>query len=223
MIYPQLRLVLIHGLCSFIGVSSPASAGQFRTLMSTTEVEAIINSASGSWLRLNGPEDSRQIVPCFVTGDFNGDGFLDLAAIVRINRAFGLESDRRSAPFLIRKPPVTSSDTSVHKNQGPRFADLLARHWTGPILFIVHGSSKGPDQRRGLKSGKFAMIDFMDYVATTMLVSRTPLRLGVAGDSPELSSPKLLGDAIRFVDSKGEGTAIYWNGSEYRWHPLMRE
>jgi hypothetical protein len=35
-----------------------------------------------------------------------------------------------------------------------------------------------------------------------------------------MAPPKLKGDALLFLDSKREGTAVYWDGTRYLWYPV---
>ena len=54
-----------------------------------------------------------------------------------------------------------------------------------------------------------------------MLLFKGELKIARYGDEPELvPPPKLIANAIVLINQYGNGDAVYWDGTEYRWYTV---
>ena len=196
--------------------SGPAFEG---VTLSSEDVQCLVSSRHNSlWIPA-----TDITVPWYVTGDFDGDGVLDVAAIVRLNEdefIRHLAVDRKWTPpnTVVFKPLGTgmSRDRYGDGTIGP--LRLLKAHTNAELVLIMHS----------VRPQKAVRVDVRDYVAvdlcgpslTHISVRQAPLHSAAAGDSPMLPAPRRLGDTIQASTKAGTRCALYWDGRGYRWHPV---
>ncbi len=189
---------------------------------SMDEVKSLVDQEFAGAFALNASRQNQKISPAYVSGDFNGDGRPDLAVLVSI------QTDRLR-PHLAADPlwsiPGLAISKALGKGMGVRaakdaqlsFADLSENFQSSIVLLIVHNFNQAPEPT---PAARFALLDFCNNGEIAMTVSRKPLKTTPAGDSPTIAAPVVKKDTLRFLDRKGEGTAVYWDGSRYRWYPI---
>jgi hypothetical protein len=183
-------------------------------------VTKAVQTDFGDLFALNAQRRNQNIHPGFVTGDFNGDGKMDLAALVSIQTD---ELKRRLAKdphFSIPALTMTKAlgkgvSASEARSAQLTFEELAQNFQESILLLILHDFG-----RSGPLAPRFALVDFCNNGDVTMMVSRKPLKRAPAGDSPVTAPPRLKGDALLFLDARGEGTAVYWDGARYLWYPV---
>lgn len=147
-----------------------------------------------------------------MTGDFNGDGWQDLAVVVRcapgkadkLNDPYAnwtVESPRRIRPpemrYMTLQPlPHPPSREPIHAG------DLL--------LAIIHGD--GPAGWRNPKASQA----FLLYNAVGKELSVKNFRRAIASPERKHALPPLRGDVITQVFEEQTGF-VYWLGGEYLW------
>lgn len=169
-----------------------------------------------------------RISPDSITGDFNGDGREDIAIAVHLAKQLK-ESDTTSIDFLFYKPwggskPLTAREIKRMSPTHP-FSKLgdLARYWNEPLVVVIlsfKDSAPSPSMASkvvladGWDGGKSIILNMSRY--------RGRLRRVAMGDGPLEPAPVLHSDAILMLDEpeRTEGTAIYWDGNQYRWYGI---
>jgi hypothetical protein len=213
----SVRLLLpFLALLSAAGGRGPAGEG---APLSSSEVEGVMRNRHGAlWLPV-----VDLIVPWYVTGDFNGDGALDVVAVVRVNqdeviRHIAVERTWVPPGILVFKPLGTGMSRRRYGDGSIGPMRLLKGYSGAPLLLIMHSVRPGKAVRIGVKD--YAVIDFCGSGFAQISVRRGALKPASAGDSGVLPSPRRLGDAIQGSMRGGDSCALYWDGTGYRWHPV---
>ncbi|PYS38426.1 MAG: hypothetical protein DMG14_17705 [Acidobacteria bacterium] len=183
-------------------------------------VRKAVQDEFGGLFALNAQRRNQNIHPAFVTGDFDGDGRTDLAVLVSVRPE---EVQRRLAAdprFSIPALTITKAlgkgvSASEAKNARLSFEEVAQDFRESLLLLILQDFG-----RSGRPAPRFALLDFSNNGDITMTISRKPLKRAPAGDSPVTPPPRLKGDALLFLDARGEGTAVYWDGARYLWYPI---
>lgn len=177
------------------------------------DVKSLISTCFSGLLKL----DDNTLKPVFVLGDFNGDGRRDLFAPVRLAR--NVDAKNRS------KPPFTYQQVLDPTSPASAALDLrlgdLAEVETWPLFSVVHDIDGAMSNRCSQAGGKYLLLFAMDNGTSRIRVfSRAKLPRGTIGDETEDEPPpRLRGAAILLLDNEGSGSALYWDGSRYRWYP----
>jgi hypothetical protein len=137
--------------------------------------------------------------PSYLQGDFNGDGFSDLAAIVDAENGRA-ELDGHGVIVLNVNPSSPENGRRIEPSR-------LGMHCAG--VAILHGTKDG-----------WAILDvrekflFYECFAPFSLVKKGGrIERGSASRGP---TPKLLGDAIHLELESGGSSLVYWDGKTYR-------
>ena len=185
------------------------STGTKDSELTESRVRGILISELEGWFDLS----DRVISPSYVSADLNGDGIVDLAAAVRLNREVSPD-DTTEPPFQFVKP---DGDPLYRMETG-------ALRWyhdhNAAILVIIHGSrdfgltNTKPAQR-------YVLVDGWQGGKLKLQLYRGKLKIARAGDEPELMPPPvLLGSALILLGIENDGTAVYWDGKAYSWYPV---
>jgi len=147
--------------------------------------------------------------PTFVTGDFNGDGFEDLAVALKPRQDSLNVINSEVANWTVEDPAnVAAPNTS----QAPRSSASTPVHVErdSSLLAIIHGIGalgwRNPEAKQSylLKNG-----------AGSDMVVQSAKQLRTAKDKRRL--PPLQGDAIQETIASKPGL-IFWTGSKYAWY-----
>ena len=195
--------------------ATPSTAQPF----STDSVRTLVQNEFGGVFTVNTHRLNQNINPPFVTGDFNGNGTQDLAVLVSVQQSelqLRLQKSRDySLPALTIMKTLGKGVSAAEAKDAQISLEELAEFRESILLLIL------PDfGQHGPPAPRFALVDFCNNGDITLTVSRQPLRRAPAGDAPVTAPPKLRGDALLFLDSKHEGTAVYWDGTRYLWYPV---
>lgn len=225
-------IVITGGLLG--GIASAYKAGYFQSKIAGTEnlpvrptgandseltesrVRGILVSEFEGWFDLS----DRLISPSYVSADLNGDGIPDLAAAVRLNREISPD-DTTQSTFQFEKPyGLVGPDDPVP----PIRMETGALKWysdhNGAILVIIHGS-RDFGLTNTKRKQRFVLVDAWNNGKLKLQLYRGKLKIARAGDEPKLlPPPELLGSALILLGIGNNGTAVYWDGTAYRWYPV---
>jgi hypothetical protein len=143
----------------------------------------------------------------FVAGDFNGDGWYDLAAVVRprSDRVQDLNDDL--ANWIVQDPVAAAS---IPPGSVPPRPSLGAE----PLLVVVHGFDA-----EGWRSPAARQTYVLKGMAGASLEAR-PLR-ATAATAGLVFPDGRTGDVV-VEELAGEPGFLYWRGARYVWSPLRR-
>ena len=192
------------------------STGTKDSELTESRVRGILISELEGWFDLS----DRVISPSYVSADLNGDGIVDLAAAVRLNREVSPD-DTTEPPFQFVKPYGPGPDDPPIPPARMETGSLRWYHeYNAAILVIIHGSrdfgltNTKPAQR-------YVLVDAWNNGKLKLQLYRGKLKIARAGDEPELMRPPvLLGSALMLLNIESTGTAVYWDGTAYRWYPV---
>ena len=142
----------------------------------------------------------------YVVGDFNGDGFEDLAVVVRISDGHLGEINNELANWILEDPRNVPTERTVSTTR-PAGKPVRAQKGDS-LLAIIHGIGaqgwRAPEAKQTflLKNG----------AGSNILV----LPVERARNSPQKLSP-LKGDIIKETVGGNSGF-IFWTGAWYSWH-----
>jgi hypothetical protein len=137
--------------------------------------------------------------PPYLMGDFNGDGFPDLAAIV--------DAENGRAELNDHGVIVLNVNAGSPENGRRIQPSSLGMHCAG--VAIMHGTKDGwtnSDVRE-----KFLF--YQCFAPFSLIKKGSRIERGSASRGP---TPKLLGDAIHLELETGGSALVYWDGSTYR-------
>jgi hypothetical protein len=197
-------------------VRSPPNQTKPSTTVSEHDVKSLIESCFGGLFRL----DKSALSPAYVSGDFDGDGVDDLFVTAQLARKVS-KTDKSVPPFNLQNVFGTGPLPQDRAYYDLRMDTLaLAGEGKGPLFLLVHGFPKRAGRCQG--NEKLSVLMFAMYKGTTTIRVFKAKRLprGTIGDPKEdQPPPRLKGTAILLLDKAGSGTALYWDGSRYRWYP----
>src|SRR5438270_4049852 len=145
--------------------------------------------------------------PKFLLGDFNGDGYEDLAVIVRPDPEKLEAINSETAGWIIRDPRkiiFPKPGQSVGKETGRRKPEKVRP--SDVMLAVVHGV--GPMGWRGPLLQQVFLL--RNVAATSFAAERSPGLVWQPGN----------GDVIRETLAGSEGY-VYWVGTGYAWQPIL--
>jgi hypothetical protein len=216
------------------GIASAYKAGYFQSKIGATEdsfvrstdftdseltpsrVRGILIAEFEGWFDL----ENRLISPSYISADLNGDGTSDLAAAVRLNREISPD-DTTKPPFQFEKPyGLVGPNDPVPAIQMETGALRWYHDHNAAILVIIHGS-RDLGLTNTKREQRFVLVDGWYHGKLRLEAYRGKLKIAHAGDESDLVPPPvLLGSALLLLNIENSGTAVYWDGTAYRWYPV---
>ena len=147
----------------------------------------------------------------FITGDFNGDGFQDIAAVVRPAEGMLTEINNEVANWILEEPQkVVLPDPKKTVQQFPHRPEPTRVAQSDVLLAVLHGygAAGWRDQR--------AMQTYLlkNAVGNNMKSERLADVLRMVRGKGDL--PRLRGDVIS-ESMAGESGLLYFTGAKYAW------
>jgi hypothetical protein len=183
--------------------------------LSESQIEPLINKCFANLFSLS----SHGLSPPFVVGDFNGDGMQDLFVPVRFVGSIK-PSNSAKPNFNLEMVLGTGGLPKDKAFYDLRLGDLSVDN--GQYFVVIHGAAGIPLSICPSVRNRFVLIYAMDKGSIGIrLYGGKRLPPGTIGDPKEDQPPPMLkGKAIVLLDSHKIGTALYWDGSRYRWYPF---
>jgi hypothetical protein len=139
-----------------------------------------------------------ETAPTILKGDFNGDGFADIAVAVLVDEA----------KTELKDHGVTFVDTDPFSSTNGSILDMdkfEPRNCLG--LVFIHGSQSGWDQ----PTARF--LSYECFSGAKLFAKRGKIPRQIASKK---GMPKLIGDAISLEMENGSSQMIYWTGKGYK-------
>jgi hypothetical protein len=149
--------------------------------------------------------------PSYLISDFNGDGYKDIAVVVRLKGEIKKLSDK----IRVLNPYLTAI-REAELDDDPSTKDVTNLEDMG--LVLIHGSSKGWSSIKDLKDlDRFLLLDSVSD--SNVDGQRTYLKIYKVTSKAKRhisSLTKAKGDCI-FTGHEDANGLIYWNGQTYCW------
>jgi hypothetical protein len=139
-----------------------------------------------------------ETAPTILKGDFNGDGFADVAVVVKVDEA-KTELKDHGVTFLDTDPFSSTNGTTLDM-------DKFEPHNCLGLVFI-HGSQSGWEQ----PVARFLSYDCFSGAKLFAKERRVSRRI-----ASKKGMPRLIGDAITLEMENGSSQLIYWTGKGYK-------
>ena len=178
----------------------------------------IIDTFQGVFASIRGPnslEVPLKLVPQVFCGDLNGDGLVDYAILGTVQDT----ADQTRLESLEFYKPL-SKNMSIARYRARLMGKEILAYKTRPVLFVLlsHRLPQGQSRYRGI-----AIVDFLETDATRMQPMHNPIpNVGYPDAISTTAPPRLKGVAIAFINPKGDGSLLYWDGTIFRWYPVGR-
>jgi hypothetical protein len=199
-----MKLISVLSLLTAVSISANAKAMRTKSppAMSREEITRVVRNAFGDKVQAVSDFGNGRF---YLPGDFNGDGFSDIAVIVNIEQA---RADLKSHGVM-----YNDADPWSRRN-GTQIDPLTDERQNCLGIAIIHGTALG--WKAAEQAGKFMVYDCFSSVR----LIRKGQRIG-RGNVSVGATPKPKGDSI-FLDLESGATAIvYWNGKTYRGFGIM--
>ena len=147
--------------------------------------------------------------PSFTVGDFNGDGFQDLAVVVKPNEGQLPEVNNEMANWILEDPqqvPLPRSNLALPPTKRP---PPVRVEKGDTLLAIIHGV--GP---QGWRSADARQTFLLKNGPATNMTTQLMKSLRESKDRQRL--PPIRGDAINGTIG-GKSGLIVWTGAKYAW------
>jgi hypothetical protein len=168
-----------------------------RASANRQEVESLLKQEFGSQLTV-----AEMGSGTYVIGDFNNDGFEDLAVPVNFERD---RSEVKSHGVIV----IDLDPYSPNNGQQIDPTEIKMQNCLG--LAIMSGSSAGWKQPAA---------KFLSYQCFSSLKLQPKGRAIVAAKGSKRRSPRLIGDSVVLDLENGGQTLVYWSGTTFRAFPL---
>src|SRR5688572_3013991 len=164
--------------------------------VSLEKIEAVVRNGYGFKVRV----ESQASEPFYLLGDFNGDGFADIAILVNIEAARADLKNHR----------VKYVNIDAYSSQNGFQIDPLSHDSSNCLgIAIVHGAASGWESTN--PAGRFMVYECFSSFRVIRKGQRIRRGSGSRGRTPIPT-----GDSI-FLELETGGTAlVYWNGKTYR-------
>jgi hypothetical protein len=195
-----MRILLSISLCAALLLSvargqQQTSRGRERHDVSLDQIQTAIHIGFGSKVKIESA-DGRS----YLLGDFNGDGFSDIAVLVNIEEAKG-DLKHHGVKYIDADP--------WSRRNGSQVDPLTDGIQNCPGIAIIHGTAVGWGAAE--PAGKFMINNCFSSFRLVRKGQRIRRGGGSTGPTP---LPK--GDSI-FLDLESGATAlVYWKGTTYR-------
>jgi hypothetical protein len=208
-----LRAINHHGGAAFFERGQTRRSNMRKS--SLPDQDSLIRTCFSGLFRAS----QQRLTPNFVMGDFDGDGQNDLLVAVELARVVD-RNDRGAPPFNFQE--VLDSRSPASEALDLRMGNLQIFEM-GPFFAVIHNIGRSPNISCSRAQNKFVLLFTMDKGTKTMrLFTGKKLPRGTIGDEKEdQPPPRLRGKAILLLDNQGSGTALYWEGTRYRWYPFQ--
>jgi len=152
----------------------------------------------------------------FIVGDFNGDGWQDLAVVVKPVEGMLAELNSEVANWILEEPhKVVLPDPNKTVQQFPHRPEPARVEQSDTLLAVLHGY--GPTGWRNPRARQTYLLK--NAVGSNMKAEQLAEVLRTLRG--KRGSPKLLGDVISAAIS-GEPGLLYYTGSKYAWYRTSR-
>ena len=204
------RLLLLLFLCLGVANESWHAEVAARTQINATRSASVDEAIKGSFGSVVWPATTFR--PYYVTGDFNGDGVQDLAAVVLI------KEKRGALPKEVRIMNPFDDRPKINFPQNPATEHKLA-------LAIIHGW-KTPQAVKFLLVGESPIL-VLEYDRATSSNPEDAKSLFevMAKGSKRRRGQKFprtaRGDVILLGTEIGGDSTLYWNGRTYVWEDVQ--
>jgi hypothetical protein len=179
-------IVLLSG---FLPATHAQTSVEVSKKIGAAEIEAVLQREFGSNVTVH------EGAPFYLLDDFNGDGFVDLAAMVNIEKA-GADLKRHQVQF-------------IDVDRGSRIDPLTHEFHNCLGLAIIHGRSAG--WQAADPAGKFMIYECFSGFKLIRKGQRIPR--GRASGGP---TPKPPGGSVLLDLESGGTKLVYWKGTTYR-------
>jgi hypothetical protein len=231
-------LVLILNICSTACVSSEQSSKSEQRVTETsqspaqaaspvaTEVSPQPTPAESVKLPPPKPEEVREVAarvykdavtidtshqPVYIVGDFNGDGFEDIAVVVKPAKGRLEEINSEVANWIVEDPrQVVLPDPGKTVQKLPQVPGPVKVQPDDLLLTIIHGYKK--EGWRNPEARQAYLLD--NAVGTSMTAAPLKDLLSAGGNKNGFMK---VGDVIKQTLA-GEQGFLYWTGAKYAWH-----
>src|SRR5882762_778944 len=139
-----------------------------------------------------------ETAPTILRGDFNGDGFADIAVVVKVDEAKS-ELKANAVTFVDTDPFSSTNGTALDMYK-------FEPHNCLGLVFI-HGSQSGWEQ----PVARYLSYDCFSGAKLFAKQRRIPRRI-----ASKRGMPRLIGDAITLEMENGSSQLIYWTGKGYK-------
>lgn len=178
------------------GQKMQRSNGKPGAMIPVHEITSVIRNAFGQNM-----EVVTDTQPFYLLGDFNGDGYSDIAVLV--NPAESKAELKQHNVNYIDVDPASPTNGQEQDPESARFQYCLG-------VALIHGTAKG--WRASAPTGKYLFYEC--FIPFRLVPKATRIRRYYKGYKE--APPRLHGDAI-YLDLEREGKAIvYWTGKTYR-------
>lgn len=157
------------------------------------QIESVVHSAFGSNVEV------RAEGSFYLLGDFNGDGFSDIAVTVNIEEFSNLKSHQVK---FINIDPYSRLNGSQIDPLADEYHDCLG-------IAIIHGTAEG--WKASNPTGKYMVYEC--FVPFRLVRKGQRIRRGGGSRGP---TPVPKGDSILLELETGGTALVYWNGKTYR-------
>ncbi len=180
------------------GTAATASQGA-----TAAETEAVINRAFNSRVEVEGERR-----PFYLSGDFNGDGWQDIAVVVRLKDDAEQLKMTKTASVLDPWLAAAAGADGEEASEGGLQTDEPGASAGDLALAVIHGTKDG--WKASAPESRYLLLN---SVFDELRIHRGKIEVGASGGTP----PVVKGDAI-YTGSEVASGIIYWDGAAYRWY-----
>ncbi|SRR6266571_2702018 len=185
---------------------SPTSTPAKLTPLPPPRIDQIRDAVARVFENAAAPDTSAS--PAFVVGDFNGDGFEDLAVAVKVNERSLGEINNELANWILEDPRTVLVDRNVATRVPPN--KPVHAEKGDSLLAIIHGVGT-----QGWRAPEAKQTFLLKNGAGSNLHVQSAKALRNANGKQKF--PPLKGDAISETLGAKSGL-VFWTGAKYGWY-----